>query len=200
MRRCVQSLPLILAEFQPSSDPKAGCDSGPQRYTGLRTSFNPHPTRRPDATPRPPTSPSMMRMFQPSSDPKAGCDGIAYPTNRHRGCFNPHPTRRPDATGAICGVLAMSKSFNPHPTRRPDATQSWSRRPRLIWVSTLIRPEGRMRLLDRHVSQWQGGVSTLIRPEGRMRLEAVPVTETARMFQPSSDPKAGCDSLPLWSS
>jgi len=37
-------------------------------------------------------------------------------------------------------------------------------------------------------------VLTLIRPEGRMRREAVYLDGSNGWFQPSSDPKAGCDS------
>jgi len=38
-------------------------------------------------------------------------------------------------------------------------------------------------------------VSTLIRPEGRMRLADGAGALNFLMFQPSSDPKAGCDVL-----
>jgi len=60
-------------------------------------------------------------------------------------------------------------------------------------VSTLIRPEGRMRPDSQLVINQVNGVSTLIRPEGRMRRDTQSGPCTLTMFQPSSDPKAGCD-------
>ena len=88
-------------------------------------------------------------MFQPSSDPKAGCD----------------------LDRAL--VYAYVKCFNPHPTRRPDATR------------------------DSYDNAEGYDVSTLIRPEGRMRRAVHTAKGDMRMFQPSSDPKAGCDSRGL---
>jgi len=64
-------------------------------------------------------------------------------------------------------------------------------------VSTLIRPEGRMRQFPPPQSALFGVVSTLIRPEGRMRLLAGHQKLAERLFQPSSDPKAGCDAIRL---
>src|SRR5579871_2462570 len=103
----------------------------PPRYSGApppgAARFNPHPARRPDAT----------------------------PTRRHRGAgpavsilIRPEDRmprrRRYSGRGALGG-------FNPHPARRPDAT-----RPHLIiyslpvsQVSILIRPEDRMPRLQR---------------------------------------------------
>jgi len=60
-------------------------------------------------------------------------------------------------------------------------------------VSTLIRPEGRMRRLLILGEGVPVGVSTLIRPEGRMRRPILLWTSAQAEFQPSSDPKAGCD-------
>jgi len=60
-------------------------------------------------------------------------------------------------------------------------------------VSTLIRPEGRMRLGAGLRRRGVGAVSTLIRPEGRMRPLDSGNLSISEMFQPSSDPKAGCD-------
>ena len=108
--------------FQSSPDPKAGCDrsqrmkghydqlvsiltrpEGRMRHARVTPvakarGFNPHPTRRPDATPH---TRQLLR-------PDAG--------------FNPHPTRRPDATSTHAAIPSASLRFNPHPTRRPDAT------------------------------------------------------------------------------
>ncbi len=86
-------------KFQPSSDPKAGCDQFLGTLSGAIDGFNPHPTRRPDATMRFPSRTPPGYRFQPSSDPKAGCDCRWFRSRPAPGRgFNPHPTRRPDAT------------------------------------------------------------------------------------------------------
>jgi len=143
--------------FQPSPDPKAGCDTW--HFPNFR----------------------LYTAFQPSPDPKAGCDiktavsiedvisvstltrpegrvrrrrsaeghrrnsGFnPHPTRRpgatlarHRAtatilCFNPHPTRRPGATCALDRCPSPPTRFNPHPTRRPGATRSFTLIPRLL--------------------------------------------------------------------
>ena len=165
-----------------------------------RSSFNPHPTFRPDAT-RPPRS-----AWSPTTS------------------FNPHPTFRPDATSGlpagagaprlpvstlirpsgrmqhqapvhVVRVLPVSTlirpsgrmqramtlsgvnppCFNPHPTFRPDATYSIVATVHYHPVSTLIRPSGRMQPHGHHVGVGNLGVSTLIRPSGRMQLEPTQV-------------------------
>jgi len=67
----------------------------------------------------------------------------------------------------------------------------------LYRVSTLIRPEGRMRQEHADVVLMLYRVSTLIRPEGRMRRASPSTSPTSGMFQPSSDPKAGCDTMQI---
>jgi len=62
-------------------------------------------------------------------------------------------------------------------------------------VSTLIRPEGRMRPVEEVCGITLTNVSTLIRPEGRMRRLPFHKLFITLGFQPSSDPKAGCDEL-----
>ena len=65
----------LSSEFQSSPDPEAGCYELPHpSYLRWDIGFNPHPTRRPGATPTP------MAFMQQLT------------------CFNPHPTRRPGAT------------------------------------------------------------------------------------------------------
>ena len=124
----------------------------------LRSCFNPHPARRPDATRTVMLAIVLGQVeFQSSSSPKAGCNALgAFLLFRGRVlCFNPHPARRPDATGshrqhqhAVGGVSILiqpegrmqrgccrcsrnsSPCFNPHPARRPDATCCPPRCPR----------------------------------------------------------------------
>ena len=155
--------------FQSSPDPKAGCDGPGRGHCDQRHGFNPHPTRRPDATA--PAEPELeYGVFQSSPDPKAGCDSVfAMTRSLAAWSFNPHPTRRPDATGTCAWCLRPLRGFNPHPTRRPDATRSAPspRRPRP--VSILTRPEGRMRPGVYRQRQPVTRVSILTRPEGRMR-------------------------------
>src|SRR5437588_20265 len=106
--------------FQSSPNPKVGCYRDTRAEFLPPSSFNPHPTRRLDAT--------VCRDFQYADTPG----------------FNPHPTRRLDATCpevvvplAVCvsiliqpegwmlrffhpSVAIIPDRFNPHPTRRLD--------------------------------------------------------------------------------
>ena len=125
MQRFGNSLSPARRMFQSSSGLLAGCN--PPRRSVLphaHDGFNPHPARRPDATPsgglhqrdtnvsiliRPEgrmqlgisvASFTPLLLFQSSSGQKAGCNA------RRASCicpliigFNPHPARRPDATG-----------------------------------------------------------------------------------------------------
>ena len=145
-------------------------------FLWVTTSFNPHPTRRPDATP----------------------DGAANaPTSAS---FNPHPTRRPDATldhtgnyvgfqevsiltrpegrmrqGRWAQAWAPRLGFNPHPTRRPDATRgAVSPVVDLTWFQSSPDPKA--------------GCDPILNPFPSRKLR----------FQSSPDPKAGCD-LPILS-
>ena len=163
-------LPSASPKFQSSPGPKAGCygvavlDLDGDGLVSILTRpegrvlladwvgdpdgdgrFNPHPARRPGATPT----------------------GLG-PTGATSG-FNPHPARRPGATGpagvtvrrTLVSILTRPEGrvlppvnlplsrprtgFNPHPARRPGATKKVSQitqdyRP----VSILTRPEGRV--------------------------------------------------------
>ena len=120
-----------------------------------------------------------------------------------RRCFNPHPA----LAGCNLGRSGQPRSlggqrFNPHPARRPDATLLVPRSRRLqglsaaMYVSILIRPEGRMQRggsipaqaaifysfqsssgqtagcncrIAAHSGRLLTTVSILIRPEGRMQ-------------------------------
>ena len=174
--------------------PRSG--AAPQRDVAR---FNPHPARRPDATP-------------------AGMD-----MTRIRSCFNPHPARRPDATPAAAGPSGSPSGFNPHPARRPDATNwkrsGWRTRPSFnphparrpdatVYVSS---PEAAGDSVFQSSSGQKAGcnellrlirshrvcVSILIRPEGRMqRATAKGEAQIKSVFQSSSGQKAGCNPLP----
>ena len=71
----VRLIPSERIPFQSSSGQKAGCNPPTASTCGSTPCFNPHPTRRPDAT----------------------CSG-RYRCRRPYRSFNPHPARRPDAT------------------------------------------------------------------------------------------------------
>ena len=79
---CNTARPLItpVAQFQSSSGQKAGCNPLAAVVTSelgrLALGFNPHPARRPDATPWPgrPRSLLGLKRFQSSSGQKAGCN------------------------------------------------------------------------------------------------------------------------------
>ena len=179
--------------FQSSSDPQAGCDEVHHQpaYSGF--GFNPHPTRRPDAT-----------LAHRADAPDVHVSILIRPEGRMRrhgatriAGFNPHPaggrhddrgrlhTRRcvsilirPEGRmrrAAVATAATRIAGFNPHPTRRPDAT---------VAVGVVVdvgrfnphptrRPDATPRagpLPGRFL------VSILIRPEGRMRLGVVRLT------------------------
>ena len=167
--------------------------------------FNPHPTRRPDATNMAlAASLAAPCVFQSSPDPKAR-DATPLCRSPRPGLprFNPHPTRRPDATAVLrrqyvgpspfqsspdpkagcdpgCGAPGWRAPwrFNPHPTRRPDATRQFPAcsTSGQPTVSILTRPEGRMRRAgDSVLKRRDVHVSILTRPEGRMRRHSVGV-------------------------
>ena len=158
-------------EFQSSSSPKAGCNStSPGCPSWPSTSFNPHPARRPDATP---------------------CRRPGHPRCRS---FNPHPARRPDATTQGLGEVAIR--FGVQSSSSPKAGCNHQRvgRRAALEVSILIQPEGRMQRLRAAGTRNLGLVSILIQPEGRMQLARSERKRLTRaLFQSSSSPKAGCN-------
>src|SRR6266702_3498858 len=86
-------------------------------------------------------------------------------------CFNPHPTRKPGATPVSSRQHARVDCFNPHPTRKPGATShNPCDRTAHQAVSTLTRPESRVRLVLKWGDIETALVSTLTRPESRVRL------------------------------
>ena len=217
--------------FQSSSGQKAGCNFGRSgSYPCVSLGFNPHPARRPDATPpKPGTGLTTTSCFNPHPARRPDATLSRLTTDSVGSLrFNPHPARRPDATGLESGVkfdlqLFQSSSgqkagcnhhrptglggllagFNPHPARRPDATPIHKMMNRMIKVSILIRPEGRMQ--HRYGPRATPGhlrVSILIRPEGRMQRGVFHVGTLYHWFQSSSGQKAGCNppqaQLAIW--
>ena len=161
-----------LRSFQSSSNPKVGCNWQKRATSAVQPCcFNPHPTRRLDAT---------LICTRGSCQPDIS--------------FNPHPTRRLDATQRAVDILLASKRFNPHPTRRLDATLvrlAFSASAKLFQsssnpkvgcnnkatrtmldtysVSILIQPEGWMQLQLGIKERFVARVSILIQPEGWMQ-------------------------------
>ena len=107
--------------------PDATVGSHAGRISRIR-GFNPHPTRRPDAT--------------PASEQQYTADGS----------FNPHPTRRPDATTWSPRETSAATCFNPHPTRRPDANVGCSQpsKPPSRLFQSSPDPKGRMQQSASH--------------------------------------------------
>ena len=163
----------LIQWFQSSPGQKAGCNSRPAAPCFPACGcFNPHPARRPGATP--------IR---------------AHPEPHGNPCFNPHPARRPGATvnqfmefdrtfpvsiltrpeGRVQPDLGLCLGcplacFNPHPARRPGATvHAGQDDAAQEHVSILTRPEGRVQQCDQRVLPFIDYVSILTRPEGRVQ-------------------------------
>ena len=168
--------------------PRSG--AAPQRDVAR---FNPHPARRPDATPICSTThctPMVSILIRPEGrmqhrPKRPGPWPIAG--------FNPHPARRPDATSRAMRYISRPRSFNPHPARRPDATasvqyrlpsaslfqSSSGQKAGCNWLTGASappcsgfnphparRPDATCPTTQRY---WPLRVSILIRPEGRMQ-------------------------------
>src|SRR2546421_5858833 len=112
---------MALAMFQPSPDPRAGCNVlvvGCQHKHAL--CFNPHPTREPDATLGQFKTSLLDEVFQPSPDPRAGCN----------------------ACSRSFTDLPLVVSTLTRPESRVQLALRFSCMVRLV-VSTLTRPESR---------------------------------------------------------
>ena len=232
--------------FQPSSDLQAGCnvhsgygrDHGGRVSTLIRpsgrmqpwpfaprhcwpmSSFNPHPTFRPDATTARYPQCATSAGFNPHPTFRPDATTARYPQCATSAGFNPHPTFRPDATGPGCRRWLPSMCFNPHPTFRPDAT---IQRFLLDDIMHQFQPSSDLQAgcnspIGDDVGPPTGVVSTLIRPSGRMqrwswggrglsspsfnphptfRPDATTISTCwppgIWWFQPSSDLQAGCN-------
>ena len=116
--------------------------------------FNPHPARRPDAT------------------PYAGGDPV-----RCDQCFNPHPARRPDATGqfgrdrpgGVVSILIQPEGRMQRWDPECCQTSDWT-----ADVSILIQPEGRMQPGQDRTPPLLLGVPTRFNPHPARRPDATP--------------------------
>ena len=139
--------------------------------------------------------------------------------------FQSSSGQRPDATTPNNAACQAVMCFNPHPARRPDATHYASavdRHGLAIYVSILIRPEGRMqpvpdalRLISRvcrfnpHPARRPDATASrgppplaapyCFNPHPARRPDATAISNTLRAHQPepwfqsSSGQKAGCN-------
>ena len=171
--------------FQSSSGQKAGCNAFRDvvSWTTSRAGgFNPHPARRPDATPcRSWSQPVIAQsfMFQSSSGQKAGCNVQADSSGRYlpQGVVSilirPEGRMQPGCQAAQASAALrfrfQSSSGQKAGCNEADGSTSLTSKAR---VSILIRPEGRMQ------------------PRGRCRGDCC----DAFPFQSSSGQKAGCNS------
>src|SRR5262245_10262958 len=73
MLQYTHRLPLVENLFQSSSNPKVGCYVKSSRLIVHNYCFNPHPTRRLDATLQYSDPSLSIVTFQSSSNPKVGC-------------------------------------------------------------------------------------------------------------------------------
>ena len=167
-------MPPAEVEFQSSSGQKAGCNPGAARpSTSGRTCFNPHPARRPDATPaqhRPDRAgvPLVSILIRPEGRMQPGRGKTQNAAQRRFNPIRPEGRMRhplpvidlvpPDVVSILIRPEGRMQpgtthrrearspsSFNPHSARRPDATLVGCSLLRLTaQVSILIRPEGRM--------------------------------------------------------
>ena len=189
----------VAVQFQSSPDPKAGCDgAGVPRLPGCRPVSI---LTRPEGRVRPATSPATspaVRCFNPHPTRRPGATPFAVLRPVGYSCFNPHPTRRPGATSHPPSSPPPARSFNPHPTRRPGATVTGagSNYINLVFQSSPDPKAGcdspRWALVAYAVSSFN--------PHPTRRPGATVTGAGSNyinlVFQSSPDPKAGCDAPP----
>ena len=158
-----------LCVFQSSPDPKAGCyHRTPQPHCAPYSCFNPHPTRRPGATP---THEQLEPLIRVSI--------LTRPEGRvlrRRGHL------RIDIIIVSILTRPEGRMLDAEPRGGPHGQQ----------VSILTRPEGRvLRILDSSGMIFIP-VSILTRPEGRVLPSISSWPNDSPLFQSSPDSKAGC--------
>ena len=158
-------------------------------------SFNPHPARRPDATPRLPGVRLRLLAFQSSPGPKAGCNvpPLERPY-RLRVSILTRPEGRMQRQ-ELWDNWEWNPKFQSSPGPKAGCNVPHGRAVRGDrWtVSILTRPEGRM---QRRGQLWRGPthqVSILTRPEGRMQLAPVVPHEHLCRFNPHPARRPGCN-------
>ncbi len=158
--------------FQSSSGPKAGCNADVAGLTFTQVTFQSSSGPKAGCNVNKNITKLDRTQFQSSSGPKAGCN------ERHR--------RNQRA-------LAVSILIRPEGRmQRSRRTEAW----RPEQVSILIRPEGRMQRTD---SFETFGPAGSFNPHPARRPDATMVTPTlydaSCLFQSSSGPKAGCNTM-----
>ncbi len=171
LRPTTSSSRLANWSFNPHPARRPSATPGPRRRRGpAGPCFNPHPARRPSATAR------RERNGRPpnaSFNPHPARRPSATPWTRCRmqrwWRFNPHPARRPSATGVDPGHPAGVHGFNPHPARRPSATAP-ARAAAARWRCRFNPHPARRPSATTHGRRLRRGqhVSILTRPEGRV--------------------------------
>ena len=167
-------------------------------------SFNPHPARRPDATPSATWSPGRPAAVSILIRPEGRMQHVEVGAARHSPGYvsiliRPEGRMQPPTSGRTCSRCG----FNPHPARRPDATRmpGGTMVMRFRFQSSSGQKAGcNSRLVPSLTSKAR--VSILIRPEGRMqpRGNAIDNAEHSRFNpHPARRPDAthGCGDA-LW--
>ena len=195
-REEVRAMLAQLRWFQSSPDPKAGCDpASAPRGCCRRACFNPHPTRRPDATTGRSAGAcaSYVSILTRPEGRMRHNSARAQDTDHH--CFNPHPTRRPDATRRRASHRRSRSRFQSSPDPKAGC-DSWTTVTSVPATTFQSSPDPKAgcdpaRKVDPVTRGRQ--VSILTRPEGRMRPMGLLFDPRQQGFQSSPDPKAGCD-------
>src|SRR5438105_4909108 len=109
--------------------------------------------------------------------------------------FQPSPGLTTGCARSTFQTMTVSPGFNPHPASRPGA-------PRIAFalasdedVSTLTRPDDRVRPTPLRCHPHRPLVSTLTRPHDRVRLIERVYQRRLSLFQPSPGLTTGCAGL-----
>ncbi len=208
--------------FQSSPGPKTGCNAGgfvSRPYSLIR--FNPHPARRPGATPNSEQQSTNQNHVSILTRPEdrvqprqalfrfVGTDLVSILTR---------PEDRVQRA-VLLPTGGIPRCFNPHPARRPGATSIEIHRSDLVMVSILTRPEDRVQLRKRefvvrslycfnpHPARRPGATTLFFlmktalarfnphpaRRPGATRPPALPTFLFFEKFQSSPGPKTGCN-------
>ncbi len=140
-----------------------------KRFNRDRTSFNPHPARKPDATSTSSTVTTAKPMFQSSPGPKAGCYGKLIGRQKEHIWFQSSPGPKAGCYHSGPGAPRSGKGFQSSPGPKAGCYNSVMRlSPFLVEVSILTRPESRMLRQEKSSNDRTRQVSILTRPESRM--------------------------------
>ena len=135
-----------MGKFQSSPGQKAGCNPLVIVFRRRLRGFNPHPARRPGATPVGETILSREYLFQSSPGQKAGCNtsSMASPCSRLTVSILTRPEGRVQP-GRWGRSSARGTLFQSSPGQKAGCNQGWDENYRAYQqVSILTRPEGRV--------------------------------------------------------